>query len=78
MAERGEHIPTPTLGAILGFIPKTIFTQVVYAIALYKATVRKRLAVYREQTAPVIDRYRTHGARLIAIDAVRVRQLRVG
>ncbi len=43
LAERGEHIPTPTLGAILGFIPKTIFTQVVYAIALYKATVRKRL-----------------------------------
>jgi cellulose synthase/poly-beta-1,6-N-acetylglucosamine synthase-like glycosyltransferase len=43
LAERGEHIPAPTLGAILGFIPKTIFTQFVYAVALYKATVRKRL-----------------------------------
>jgi adenylate kinase len=32
--------------------------------------VRKRLQVYREQTEPVINWYRTHGARLVTIDAV--------
>lgn len=31
--------------------------------------VRNRLAVYTRQTAPVIDWYRTHGARLVTIDA---------
>lgn len=43
LARRGEHLPAPDLGAILGFIPQTIFTQVVYAVALYKASMRKRL-----------------------------------
>jgi adenylate kinase len=32
--------------------------------------VRKRLAVYSAQTAPVIDWYRRHGARIVAINAV--------
>jgi adenylate kinase len=32
--------------------------------------VRKRLQVYRDQTAPVIDWYRTHGGRVRTIDAV--------
>lgn len=32
--------------------------------------VRNRLAVYQRQTAPVIDWYRRHGARLVQIDAV--------
>jgi len=32
--------------------------------------VRRRLAVYRSQTEPVIDWYREHGARVISIDAV--------
>lgn len=32
--------------------------------------VQRRLAVYREQTAPVIDWYRRHGARLCTVDAV--------
>lgn len=32
--------------------------------------VRKRLAVYREQTSPVIDWYKTHGAKLVHIDAL--------
>jgi adenylate kinase len=32
--------------------------------------VRRRLAVYRSQTEPVIDWYRKHGARVISIDAV--------
>ncbi len=32
--------------------------------------VRKRLQVYRDQTAPVIDWYRSHGARVVTIDAV--------
>ena len=32
--------------------------------------VRNRLAVYREQTEPVFDWYRTHGAPLLGIDAV--------
>jgi adenylate kinase len=31
--------------------------------------VRHRLAVYRDQTSPVIDWYRTNGTRVIAIDA---------
>jgi adenylate kinase len=32
--------------------------------------VRKRLQVYRDQTAPVIDWYATHGAKLLNIDAL--------
>jgi adenylate kinase len=32
--------------------------------------VRNRLAVYGRQTAPVIDWYRSHGARLVTVDAV--------
>jgi adenylate kinase len=32
--------------------------------------VRNRLAVYKRQTAPVIDWYRRDGARIVAIDAV--------
>lgn len=32
--------------------------------------VRKRLQVYRDQTAPVIDWYRANGARLVTIDAI--------
>ena len=32
--------------------------------------VRNRLAVYKRQTAPVIDWYRNDGARLVSIDAV--------
>jgi adenylate kinase len=32
--------------------------------------IRNRLAVYQRQTAPVIDWYRSDGARLISIDAV--------
>jgi len=32
--------------------------------------VRNRLRVYREQTAPVIDWYKTHGVRFVRIDAV--------
>jgi adenylate kinase len=32
--------------------------------------VRNRLRVYREQTAPVIDWYRSHGVRFVCIDAV--------
>ena len=32
--------------------------------------VRNRLAVYQKQTAPVIERYRRDGARLVSIDAV--------
>jgi adenylate kinase len=32
--------------------------------------VRNRLSVYQAQTAPVIDWYRTHGARLISVDAM--------
>src|SRR5690242_19045182 len=32
--------------------------------------IRTRMRAYREQTAPVIDWYRTNGARLIAVDAV--------
>ena len=32
--------------------------------------IRNRLAVYQRQTAPVLDWYRTHGARVVAIDAV--------
>jgi adenylate kinase len=32
--------------------------------------VRRRLAVYKAQTAPVIDWYRTHGVRVVPIDAV--------
>ena len=32
--------------------------------------VRNRLRVYREQTAPVIDWYQTHGVRFVRIDAV--------
>jgi adenylate kinase len=32
--------------------------------------VRRRLQVYREQTAPVIEWYRTHGVRVVPIDAV--------
>lgn len=34
------------------------------------AAIRKRLQVYREQTAPVIDWYRKAGAHLLTIDAV--------
>jgi len=32
--------------------------------------VRRRLQVYRDQTAPVIDWYRTHGTPLVAVNAV--------
>jgi adenylate kinase len=32
--------------------------------------VRRRLQVYRAQTAPVIDWYRTNGTALVAVDAV--------
>jgi adenylate kinase len=32
--------------------------------------VRRRLRVYRDQTAPVIDWYRTNGTPLVAVDAV--------
>lgn len=32
--------------------------------------IRTRMRAYREQTAPVIDWYRTNGARVIAVDAV--------
>jgi adenylate kinase len=32
--------------------------------------IRTRMHAYREQTAPVIDWYRTNGARVIAVDAV--------
>ena len=32
--------------------------------------VRKRLTVYRDQTSPVIDWYKTHGAKLVHIDAI--------
>jgi adenylate kinase len=32
--------------------------------------VRTRLAVYKKQTAPVIDWYKAHGARVVSIDAV--------
>ena len=32
--------------------------------------VRKRLAVYRDQTSPVIDWYKTHGATFVRIDAI--------
>ncbi len=32
--------------------------------------IRRRLHVYREQTAPVLDWYRKNGARVVAIDAV--------
>lgn len=32
--------------------------------------IRRRLAVYEEQTAPVLDWYRTRGARIAMIDAV--------
>lgn len=32
--------------------------------------IRNRLAVYQRQTAPVLDWYRTHGARVVTIDAV--------
>ncbi|HEU5184474.1 MAG TPA: adenylate kinase [Gemmatimonadaceae bacterium] len=32
--------------------------------------VRRRLQVYREQTAPVIDWYRSNGTSLVAVDAV--------
>ncbi|MGI8497288.1 MAG: adenylate kinase [Gemmatimonadaceae bacterium] len=32
--------------------------------------IRRRLHVYREQTAPVLDWYRKKGARVVAIDAV--------
>jgi adenylate kinase len=32
--------------------------------------VRRRLRVYRDQTAPVIDWYRDNGTSLVAVDAV--------
>jgi adenylate kinase len=32
--------------------------------------IRNRLAVYQRQTAPVLDWYRKHGARVVTIDAV--------
>ncbi|WP_337171617.1 adenylate kinase [Gemmatimonas aurantiaca] len=32
--------------------------------------IRKRMEVYREQTSPVIDWYRTHGANLVQVDAL--------
>ena len=32
--------------------------------------VRRRLQVYRDQTAPVIDWYRTNGTALVAVNAV--------
>jgi adenylate kinase len=32
--------------------------------------VRRRLRVYRDQTAPVIDWYRTNGTPLVAVNAV--------
>ncbi|MFN8580707.1 MAG: hypothetical protein U0163_06975 [Gemmatimonadaceae bacterium] len=32
-------------------------------------SVRNRLAVYQKQTAPVLDWYREHGARLVHVDA---------
>ena len=33
-------------------------------------SIRNRLKVYQAQTAPVIDWYRTHGAKMASIDAV--------
>ena len=32
--------------------------------------IRKRMEVYREQTSPVIDWYRAHGANLVQVDAL--------
>jgi adenylate kinase len=32
--------------------------------------IRNRLAVYRRQTAPVLDWYRQHGTRIATVDAV--------
>ncbi len=34
------------------------------------ASIRNRLSVYQQQTAPVIDWYRTNGLRILGIDAV--------